>query len=222
MAWGRGSVEQIAANRARWADQVGLVSAKCVSLEQTHSSRVLSVSDCESGAGFFDPRTRLVSADGLITDDGSVTLITSHADCAPIYLYGDAPRVIGLVHAGWRGTLGGIASTTVALLARQHHVAPRDLRVAVGPLIATANYPVGDDVARAFTDKYGPGTVVRFGDRLHLDIFASIVIDLLRAGVEQARFIPRPPDTFSNSRWSSYRRDGEQAGGMLAYIRLIS
>lgn len=101
-------------------------------------------------------------------------------------------------------------------------VNPRDLHVAVGPLITTGSYPVGEDVAEQFVVKFGRGVVVRYGERLHLDVFGSIIVDLLRAGVEQARYVPRPPDTFSDTRWSSYRRDGEQAGGMLAYFRLIS
>lgn len=222
LAWGRGSVELISANRTKWAERIAIDSSSFVTLEQTHSNRVLCLSAGVSGAGFLEPASRLSNSDGMISADPSTTLATSHADCAPIYFYSKQHRVIGLVHAGWRGTLGGIASEAVRLFATEFTVQPRDLCVAIGPLITTANYPVGDDVAARFAEKFGPGVVARFGDRLHLDIFGSLIIDLLRAGVEQARFVPRPPDTFSDTRWSSYRRDGEQAGGMLAYIRLIS
>lgn len=173
------------------------------------------------GSGFLNPLTRIPDTDGLFTQDPKIALITSHADCAPIFLFHPESRVVGLIHAGWRGTLAGIASAGASRIQEEFGVLLSDLQVTIGPMITTCNYPVGDDVAELFVDKFGPGVIARYGNRPHLDVFAAIVIDLLRAGVSQARVTVRPPDTFSDPRWSSYRRDGEQAGGMLAYIRLI-
>ncbi len=192
-----------------------------VTLEQTHGARVNRVDSGHRGSGFLDPKTRIPDTDGLFTNDRNIALITSHADCAPIFFFHPESSVVGLIHAGWRGTLAGIASAGVSRIQEEFGVLPSDLQVAIGPLITTCNYPVGDDVAKLFVDKFGPGVVAHYNNRPHLDVFAAIVIDLLRAGVSQARVTVRPPDTFSDPRWSSYRRDGEQAGGMLAYIRLL-
>lgn len=192
-----------------------------VTPEQTHGSRVFKVDSTNRNLGFLDPRTRIPDTDGLITQDRSIVLMTSHADCAPIYFFNSKSNVVGLVHAGWRGTLAGIASAVVGRIHEEFGVLASDLQVAIGPMITTCNYPVGEDVAELFVEKFGQGVVAYYNNRPHLDVFAAIVIDLLRAGVSQARVTVRPPDTFSDSRWSSYRRDGEQAGGMLAYIRLL-
>ncbi len=222
LGWGRAEQNEICRLRTAWALRVGLKPETCVTLEQTHSAHVLRVDLSQAGSGLLDPATRIPDADGIITDDPSVTLITSHADCAPIFLYAPGSRAIGLIHSGWRGTLSGIAARAVSLMKNELAVLPSDLRVAIGPMIGTRHYAVGEDVAGEFANKFGPNVVATFDGKPHLDIFAAIIVDLMRAGVAFARFCPRPPDTFSDARWSSFRRDGQRAGGMLAYFRLES
>ncbi|MCL4305938.1 polyphenol oxidase family protein [bacterium] len=222
LGWGRAEQDEICRLRTAWALRVGLKPETCITLEQTHSAHVLRVDQSQVGSGFLNPDTRIPDADGIITNDPSVTLITSHADCAPIFLYDPASRAIGLIHSGWRGTLAGIAARAVSLMKDELAVLPSDLRVAIGPMIGTRNYEVGKDVAGDFAGEFGPSVVATFNGRPHLDIFAAIVIDLLRAGVVCARFCQRPPDTYNDRRWSSFRRDGQLAGGMLAYFRIES
>lgn len=222
LAWGRGSVPEIAKNRLDWAEKADFIIGFAVSLEQVHGTRVVEVTAANGGAGFLDPATRISATDGLFTRDPNVVLLTSHADCAPVFLYHPQARSIGLIHAGWRGTLAGIAASAVATQCRAHDLRPCDLLVAIGPTIGTVNYPVGEDVAAKFVAKFGPNVVTRYAGRPHLDVYAALIVDLLRAGVTDARNCPRPPDTFANPIWSSYRRDGERAGGMLAYFNLTS
>ncbi len=221
LAWGRASDADVASNRFEWAERSGLEISDCVTLEQVHGAEILAATSNQRGAGIVDPSTRVPATDGLIARDLGLTLVTSHADCAPIFLYAESAGAIGLVHAGWRGTLAGIASKAVVRMCGEYSLDAQSIQVAVGPTITTVNYEVGDDIAELFTAKFGPSVIVKYGGRPHLDVFASIIIDLMRAGVATARFCPRPPDTYSDIRWSSYRRDGERAGGMLAYFKLI-
>lgn len=156
----------------------------------------------------------------MLTTDSNVVLVTSHADCAPIFLYSAEKRAISLIHAGWRGTLKGIAAAAVRKLVDEFAVAPSKLRVAIGPMIDTHNYPVGEDVAALFSSTFGPQVISVSADRPHLDLFAAITVDLLRAGVAERNLHQRPPSTFMDSHWSSYRRDGKNTGGMLAFFTL--
>lgn len=222
LAWGRGTAAEIAKNRLDWAEKADFIIELTATAEQVHGDQVSPVTEADGGRGFTDPGTRIPATDGLMTCGTRTVLMTSHADCAPLYLYHPQRRAIALVHAGWRGTLAGIGSNAVSAMQREYAVAPEELLVAVGPMISTVNYPVGADVAAQFTEKFGPNVVVKYGDRPHLDVFAALMVDLLRVGVVAARNCPRPPDTFSNPIWSSFRRDGERAGGMLAYFHLSS
>lgn len=220
LAWGRASDAVVASNRVEWAEKLSLEYSTAICLEQVHQARVAKVNQTNCGSGIIDPATRIPSTDGQVTNDPGVILVTSHADCAPIFLYHPGARAIGLVHAGWRSTLSGIASNAITVMMNEFSIQPAEIQVSVGPMITTRNYEVGGDVAEKFASKFGPSIIVKYGGKPHLDVFASIIIDLMRAGVATARLCPRPPDTYSNMRWSSYRRDGERAGGMLAYFKL--
>lgn len=220
LGWGRGPADAVSAARQVWARREGVIPETCVSLDQTHGTALIEVNSLPLSDGLCNPESRQADTDGLITHCVGATLITSHADCAPIFLFDPATRTIALLHSGWKGTLAGISEQAVNKLRDNFSVAPQNLQVAVGPMIGTRSYEVSLDLADQFTAKFGPSVVAMFDGRPHLDLFASIVIDLLRAGVESARHCPRPPDTYTSTLWSSFRRDGERAGGMLAYLRL--
>ena len=46
-----------------------------------------------------------LKADAILTDQPGVTLFMRFADCVPIFLYDPLKKVVGLVHAGWQGTV---------------------------------------------------------------------------------------------------------------------
>ena len=221
LAWGRAPEADVSANRARLAKRLGVPPGSIVTLEQVHGSRVVSVTKSEGGAGFLDPLTRIPSADGLFTSEQDLVLMTSHADCAPIFFNLPSKRAIGLVHSGWRGTLAGIGSQAVLGMCEKYDASPGEIEVAIGPQIATRSYEVGADVARDFIREFGQTVVAYVNGKSYLDVFAALIVDLLRAGVVSARYCPRPPNTFSEPRWSFYRRDGEQSSGMLAYFTML-
>lgn len=220
LAWGRATDLRVASNRVEWAENSGLDIGSCVALEQVHGFDILAATRTHRGSGMVEKSTRVPATDGLVTNDPEVVLVTSHADCAPIFLYEANAGAIGLVHAGWRGTIAGIASHAVHKLCSKFALKAAQIQVSIGPMISTVHYEVGPEVADLFASKFGPSVIVKYGGKPHLDVFASIIIDLMRAGVATARFCPRPPDTYSDIRWSSYRRDGERAGGMLAYFKI--
>ncbi|MCB1059070.1 MAG: laccase domain-containing protein [Calditrichaeota bacterium] len=221
VAWGRATERDIQINRVRFAESIGIRPESVVTLEQVHGADNVRVFQKDTGSGFLDPATRLPATDGSFTSESGLVLMTSHADCAPIFLYLPSKHAIGLVHAGWRGTLAGIAAGAARKLCREFDANPEDIYIAVGPMISTVSYEVGADVAAEFVREFGETVVAKVQGKSYLDVFAAIIVDLLRAGVKSARFCPRPPNTFSDPRWSSFRRDGDQAGGMLAYFRLL-
>src|SRR3989338_1511960 len=51
-------------------------------------------------------------ADAFITDRKNVPIAIRTADCVPVFIYDPLRRVIGLVHAGWKGTRQRIAAKT--------------------------------------------------------------------------------------------------------------
>ncbi len=89
-------------------------------------------------------------ADALITRHRGVALAMSSADCAPLLFYDPVERVLGLAHAGWRGTARGIAAITIHAMGEQFGCSPNNIRVGIGPSIGPCCYEVSEEVRGHF------------------------------------------------------------------------
>jgi polyphenol oxidase len=189
------------------------------------------------------------SGDALVTDRHDVLLSVRTADCLPVLLADVRLRVIGAVHAGWRGALARVIEKTVGELRRIFGSAPEDLVAALGPAIGRCCYEVGDEVVDAFRARFiqsdsffcrrphdadanysrsryallfhtqAPPGHRRERDHLHLDLAAVAHAQLTAAGLK--------PSAIHNSGYCtacradlffSFRREGAQAGRMMAVI----
>ncbi len=92
--------------------------------------------------------------DGAVTDVPGIALTVTCGDCLPIYAWDPARRAAGLVHAGWRGTLAGIAAELVYTMQREYGSRPEDLQVRIGPGIDACCFEVKEDCYGQFLDKY--------------------------------------------------------------------
>lgn len=99
-----------------------------------------------------DPATarheqRLPDLDGAVTDAAGLPILLHFADCVPVIIYDAQQKVLAIVHAGWKGTAGGIARKAVELMIQRWNTRPRNIVAAVGPAIGSCCYPTGADVA---------------------------------------------------------------------------
>jgi YfiH family protein len=178
--------EQVTANRARVAATLGLPADRLLTVYQTHSADVLTVT------GPHDVRNP-PRADAMVTDQPGLGLGILTADCAPILLADEDAGVIGAAHAGWRGAIGGVIENTVDAMvklgARADH-----LCTAVGPTISQANYEVGEDFRARFVDN-DPANAAYFAPspkpgHCHFDLPAYCGGKLARCGVRRIECIP--------------------------------
>jgi YfiH family protein len=153
--------------------------------------------------------------DGLVTERPGLALFASYADCYPIVLYDPRQRAAGLVHAGWRGTLGGVAASAVRAMENEFGSRPAELLAGIGPGICGACYEVGPEVAKRF-----PEAVRRsHGDgRWLLDLAEANRWQLEAAGVRRARIQIHGACTRETSYLPSHRRspDGARFGCLVA------
>jgi YfiH family protein len=144
------AVEQ---NHQRLLGALGIFRDTMVSPRQVHSARVRRVGTQHRGRFIAD-------CDALITRHSEVALVLRYADCVPIFLFDPRRRVIGLVHAGWRGTVASIAGAAVDSMGEWFGCQPRDLVAGIGPAIGPCCYEVGPDVAAEVEATFGQGTDV--------------------------------------------------------------
>ncbi len=165
-----------------------------------------------------DKLKRRYKGDALLTDRNDIFISVWVADCVPIFLVEEKRRVIGLVHAGWRGTLLGIVRRTLERAKHQLGSKPRDFTVLFGPCIQGCCYQVSDDVAILFDEK----CVNRDKDgKVTLDLICANLKQLVSCGVKEDKIFVTGRCTFCEEElFYSYRREKENAGRMIGFMGL--
>lgn len=210
----------VAENRRRLLGALGIAEYAVCAPRQVHSADVSVVR-----AGGAAAAGGVVPGDAAITDVPGVALVVLAADCVPILLYDAERRVIGAVHAGWRGTAGGIAGRAVAAMREHFGCAPGRLRAALGPGIGRCCYEVGGEViaAVAAATALPPAaycTPLPAGKGM-LDLVAANAAQLEAAGLRRDRIGALGLCTACHrDRFFSHRRDGEPTGRGAAVIAL--
>jgi YfiH family protein len=154
---------------------------------QVHGAGVTVVTGELIGSGALDADSAIADTDGMVTDIPDVPLVVLVADCTALSLYDPIKEVIGVAHAGWRGTVAGIAAVTVKTMDEAFGTRPSDLIAGIGPSIGPCCYEVGGEVADRFRDDC-PGTVIEQGSgAAHVDLWKANALQLSIAGVRQDR-----------------------------------
>ncbi len=156
--------------------------------------------------------------DGLVTNEKEIILSITVADCLPIFLVDPEKRVIGLLHAGWRGLTKKIVANAITLLSGEFNSEVGRLRAVIGPGICRGHFEVGDDVAPLF--KQYPEAIDIEGKRRFVDIKEVAKTQLVEAGLDEGNIEIDGDCTFCLDReYFSYRRDGpEETGTMLCIL----
>jgi YfiH family protein len=176
-------------NRRRSLEPMGLQLDRAVIAGLVHGDRIVAVAGEEPPMP--DGIRFVPDCDGLITDKVGLALVVTAADCVPIVLYDPVRRAIGAVHAGWRGTVQGIAGKAVRAMAETYGCNPAEIIAEVGPSIGSCCYEVDEAVAGPVRAQFGPDAdrFLRPGrapGKFQLDLWEANRFDLERAGVGQA------------------------------------
>jgi copper oxidase (laccase) domain-containing protein len=75
----------------------------------------------------------LGQGDALLENAPGAVVAVRTADCIPILLVDARLRAVAAVHAGWRGTVAGIARNAVETMGARFGSLPADLHAAIGP-----------------------------------------------------------------------------------------
>lgn len=133
-------------------------SWRLVTLRQRHTDivRVIAGPAPEEPAGSEQERDGAVklTGDAVATEQPGWLLAVQVADCLPVLLADPQQGVVAAVHAGWRGTLAGIAAKTVGRLRQEFNSKPSKLLAAIGPGIHRCCYEVGAEVAEAYQARF--------------------------------------------------------------------
>lgn len=170
-------------NHVRMYTALGVEDDRACTVWQVHSADVVVVRRP------LDVRRWLARADAMVTDKPGLPLSMRFADCTPLLFHDPVRGVIGMAHAGWRGTVQGIGARTVKTMVNTYGCKPSDIQAGIGPSIGPERYQVGEEVVAAAYKYFG--TLDDFIDRdphdntAYFDLWTANALDLRRAGVEQ-------------------------------------
>ena len=212
--------EAVVVRRELWLKALGLDLEGLVCGVQVHGIRVAVVNETTAGSGAHSLSGAIPETDALITDRPGVVLATFTADCVPIFVYDPVKSAIGVIHAGWRGTIGRIAVTTVTRMAETFGTIPGDCLAAIGPSIGAGCFRVDEHLAGRF-DKVHPQTVTKDESGFGIDLPAFNRIELTEIGVcpdhiYEARLCTK----CQADQFFSYRADQGKTGRMMGVIAL--
>ncbi|HLO04968.1 MAG TPA: peptidoglycan editing factor PgeF [Symbiobacteriaceae bacterium] len=140
-------------NRERSLERIGLTLERTVIAGLVHGDRVVAVTGEEP---LTPDGIRLIAdCDAIISDQPGLALVVTAADCVPVLLYDPVRRAVGAVHAGWRGTVLGIAGKAVQAMVQTYGCNPADILAEVGPSIGSCCYEVDEAVAGPVRAQFG-------------------------------------------------------------------
>lgn len=223
LSWTRcGSPEEVIANFKIFAESAGIDYDDMAVVNHEHGANVLRIAHEHRGRGFYkDP---LPPCDGIITDDPTVTLVTSHADCGAYFFYDPVHRAIGMAHAGWKGTLLRIGAEMARRMAEEFDTDPSDIIAATGPCICRDCFEVDADLGEKFQSEFGYPGISRPGrqGKAYVDLELAAAVQFVEAGIRPESITLMNACTYENRQhFFSHRRDKGITGSMAAYIKLI-
>jgi len=203
-------------NRSRVAEAMDVADDHLVTIRQTHTPDVITVTG---------PIDRNSEGDAIVTNQAGLALAILTADCQPVLFSDPVAGVIGAAHAGWKGARDGILENTLSEM--EALGAKRDrIKAVIGPTISQRNYEVGPEFLDSFltmdrnNDQF---FVAGKSDRAHFDLPAYGLHILRDAGVGQAQWTGHctyaDEDRFFSYRRATHRKEADY-GRLISVIRL--
>ena len=125
--------------------KIGFNSKNLYTMNQTHSNKVVVINDSNK-------HIQRISADALVTNQKNIAISVLTADCVPILVYDEVNKIIGSIHAGWRGAFDGIIENTFNEIIKINRSGK--INVVIGPCIGVNNYEVGQEFYDKFVEKF--------------------------------------------------------------------
>lgn len=220
--------EAVDENYRRIAAILGCDVSDMVCSDQTHTTNVRVVNECDRGKGIVRPKD-YTDVDGLITNVEGIVLATFYADCVPLFFIDVKNRAVGLSHSGWRGTVGRMGQITVEAMHREYGTRPEDVFAAIGPSICQDCYEVSEDVADAFRKEFSKGRqsdeilLSKGNGKYQLNLWRANQIILEEAGIAPPKIQVTDICTCCNPDYLfSHRASQGKRGNLGAFLGLLA
>jgi len=202
------SRENVIENRSRILNVFNRPLNTIYDVWQIHSGNVVYTN---SPRGLDNKHTQ---ADAIFTNSKNVSLFMQFADCVPILIYDPEHNVIGIIHAGWQGTVKRIVQNSIQFLIDQFSSDPQKLFAGIGPSIGPDHYEVGPDVIFEVEEKLNEiqtDVIKTVSGHAYFDLWQTNRLLLSQIGVKNIE-IAEICTACNLDDWYSYRLEGKKSG----------
>ncbi|OGQ41140.1 MAG: hypothetical protein A3A85_03310 [Deltaproteobacteria bacterium RIFCSPLOWO2_01_FULL_42_9] len=213
-----GNVEQnkAIAGRVFCFEPMGLLT-----VNQVHGNDILAIENPVKNLSALSK----TDADAIITNQGGLAIGVLTADCVPILLADPVKKVIGIVHAGWKGTVNGIVKKALDAMIIKFGSDRKTITAAIGPSIGPCCYKVDEIVIKEFgvwESGFGVAEFIKKQDNAwKLDLKKANFVQMLDIGLlEKNISVEDLCTSCRNDIFFSYRADGKVTGRQLNFIMM--
>ncbi len=145
--------KDVGKNREKLLAALGGEPSRFASAKQVHGRGIRKIT-AENCGGFFGHEDAADDTDGLFTLEKGIWLATFYADCLPLAVFHPEKKLLGLAHAGWKGTYRDIGGALIEAMAAEVSFDPSELWCAVGAGIGPCCYEVDEAFHERFCRRY--------------------------------------------------------------------
>ena len=175
-------VQAVRQNHQIMYDSLNVTAQNACTSWQVHGADVVMVDKP------IHSRKWVARADGIMTNNPDTPLVMRYADCVPLLFHDPVKKVIGLAHAGWRGTVQGMGKNMILAMQNAYGSKANDIQVVIGPSISAEKFQVGEEVVSAVEAHFGTlaGLMKRdpHDGTAYVDLWEANRRDLHTIGVE--------------------------------------
>ena len=144
-----------------------------------------------------------VDVDALYTHEKNVPLCIFHADCVPIFFVDETTKLVGIIHAGFKGTLIHVAYKAIQQVIKDENIDVNNLKFYIGPYRMSPSFVIDEETRQKIVDAGFENAIKdnRFDNGL------ANIIDLHKLGVKDQQITLSSLDTYSDDRfYSAYQK----------------
>jgi len=164
--------------------------------------------------------------DAIITDQTGLAISIKTADCVPILFVDKIKRIVGVAHAGWKGTSLNIAAKVVDTFLKKFSCRADDIIAIIGPAIGPCCYQVDEVVFNSMKrdkDRESFFSPCCLQGRWMLDLPLANKLQIIGRGIFPTNIYTTDYCTSCNTGiFFSHRREGGNTGRQLDFIMLTA
>ena len=222
------TAEHVTECRSELCKEFGITDDKLILPRQTHGCSILCIDNGHIALTPQEQKELLEGIDAVVTDLPRTCIGVSTADCIPVLLYDEHRRVVAAIHAGWRGTVAGIATKCLTVMGNKYGCSAIDIKAIIAPGISLDSFEVGDEVYQEFAnsgsamERIAKRYPAPQGEKWHIDLWEANRLQLIEAGVKEENIQVAGICTYKcHNEFFSARRLGIQSGRIFNGIMLI-